>query len=76
MKKLLVINAGLTALLGSGIAHAGFSPYYVGAGVGSASNNGSDTQFCPECAGSQLNIQKKSGLQSLWRGQFNRQLSN
>ena len=60
MKKLLVINAGLTALLGSSMAHAGFSPYYIGAGVGSASNNGSDTQFCPECAGSQLNMDKKS----------------
>ena len=47
MKKLLVVNAGIAALLGSGMAEAGYSPYYVGAGVGASGNNGNESQFCP-----------------------------
>jgi|GEM_PF-4338225 len=30
MKKFLVVNAGLAALMGSSMAEAGFSPYYAG----------------------------------------------
>jgi hypothetical protein len=60
MKKLLIVNAGITALLGSGMAQAGFSPYYAGAGVGSTSNNGSENDFCPACAGSQFNMHKQN----------------
>lgn len=57
MKKLLVVNAGLTALLGTGIAQAGFAPYYVGAGVGQSANNGDETQFCDPCSGSQFTVE-------------------
>jgi opacity protein-like surface antigen len=52
MKKLLVVNAGIAALLGSGMAEAGYSPYYVGAGLGASANNGTESQFCPSCEGS------------------------
>ncbi|WML91572.1 outer membrane beta-barrel protein [Thiothrix lacustris] len=56
MKKLLVVNAGLAALLGSGMAEAGYSPYYVGAGLGATGNNGNESQFCPACEGSQFKM--------------------
>lgn len=68
MKKLLVVNVGLTALLGSGMAHAGLSPFYVGAGIGSASNDGSDEQFCPECAGSEFDMDKKNTAHKVYGG--------
>ncbi len=51
MKKLLVVNAGIAALLGSGMAEAGFSPYYVGAGIGTASNNGYRKPILPRVCG-------------------------
>ena len=59
MKKLLVVNAGIAALLGSGMAEAGYSPYYVGAGVGVSTNNGDESLFCDECTGSQFTLDKK-----------------
>lgn len=52
MKKLLTINAGIAALIGSGIAQAGYSPYYVGAAVGTSTNDGNESRFCPACEGS------------------------
>lgn len=59
MKKLLIVNAGITALLGSGMAHAGFAPYYAGAGIGMTKNNGSQDDFCPACDGSQFDMDKE-----------------
>ncbi len=54
MKKLLIINAGITALLGSGLAQAGYAPFYAGGGLGLIRNNGSDSKFCDLCTGSQF----------------------
>ncbi len=68
MKKLIVVNAGITALLGSGMASAGYSPYYVGAAVGSASNDGSDSQFCPACAGSKFKMEKRNTAYKVYGG--------
>ncbi|MGB5599306.1 MAG: outer membrane beta-barrel protein [Thiothrix litoralis] len=61
MKKLLVVNAGLVALLGSGMAEAGYSPYYGGAGLGATGNNGNESQFCPACDGSQFKMRNDKG---------------
>lgn len=60
MKKFLVVNAGLAALMGSSMAEAGFSPYYAGAAIGASQNNGNETQFCDECTGSQFTMHKKN----------------
>lgn len=56
MKKLLMVNAGITALLGSSIAQAGYSPFYAGAGVGNVKTDGTDKQFCDLCQGSQFSM--------------------
>lgn len=60
MKKFIAINAGIAALVGSGMAEAGFSPYYVGAAIGTTTNNGSESQFCPECEDSIFTLDKRN----------------
>lgn len=60
MKTFIAVNAGIAALVGSGIAEAGFSPYYVGAAVGTTTNNGSESQFCSECDGSIFTLDKRN----------------
>ncbi|MEB4593618.1 outer membrane beta-barrel protein [Candidatus Thiothrix sp. Deng01] len=61
MKKFIAVNAGIAALMGSGLAEAGYSPYYVGAAIGKTHNNTNETQFCPECEESQFTISKTNG---------------
>lgn len=60
MKKFIAINAGIAALMGSGLAEAGFSPYYVGAAIGTSENNANETQFCPPCGDSQFTVNKRN----------------
>lgn len=60
MKKFIAINAGIAALVGSGIAEAGYSPYYVGGALGKGQNDANETQFCPPCGDSQFTVHKKS----------------
>lgn len=60
MNKLLVVNAGIAALVGSGMAEAGFSPYYVGAAIGASTHNGDEAEFCDLCTGSKFTPHKKN----------------
>ncbi|MBU0655217.1 MAG: outer membrane beta-barrel protein [Gammaproteobacteria bacterium] len=68
MKKFITANIGLTALLGSGFAHAGLSPYYIGVGAGVTNNNGSSSNFCPTCNGSQYDTKKRNNAYKVYGG--------
>lgn len=68
MKTFIKVNIGLTALLGSGLAHAGLSPYYVGAGVGTTQHDSDSASFCPSCNGSQFTTHKRDTAYKVYGG--------
>ncbi len=68
MKHFITANLGLTALLGSTIAQAGLSPFYAGAGIGITQNDGSSSNFCPSCSGSQYDTHKQNHAFKIYGG--------
>lgn len=68
MKKFITANIGLSALLGSGLAHAGLSPYYVGVGVGTTQHDNASGSFCSGCDGSQYTTHKRNNAYKVYGG--------